>query len=107
MIHPRTSYWLMFGSAATFAAMSACAHALKDRCDWRVVTIARAGLAIVFTFLIAKLQHAPLAWPGPKTLWVRSIAGSLGMLCAFYTLTHMPISGSMKPLLRTTISLSM
>lgn len=85
----------MFGSAAAFATMSACAHALKDRCDWRIVTIGRAGLAFAFTFLIAKLQRAPLAWPGPATLWVRSIAGSLGMLCAFFTLTHMPISGSM------------
>jgi len=85
----------MFGSAVAFATMSACAHALKDRCDWRIVTIARAGLAFTLTFTIAKLQQAPLVWPGPKTLWVRSIAGSLGMLCAFFTLTHMPISGSM------------
>lgn len=85
----------MFGSAAAFAAMSACAHSLRDYCDWRIVTIARAGLAFLFTFIIARHQKAPLVWPGPKTLWVRSIAGSLGMLCAFFTLTHMPISGSM------------
>jgi drug/metabolite transporter (DMT)-like permease len=85
----------MLGSALTFATMSACAHALKDRCDWRMVLIARSSLAFVFTMAIAKWQHAPLVWPGPKTLWMRSIAGSLGMLCAFYTYMHMPISGAM------------
>jgi drug/metabolite transporter (DMT)-like permease len=85
----------MLASAFTFATMSACAHGLKDRCDWRMVIIARSGLAFLFTLIIARVQQAPLVWPGPKTLWMRSIAGSLGMLCAFYTLTHMPISGAM------------
>jgi drug/metabolite transporter (DMT)-like permease len=29
---------------------------------------------------------------GPRALWVRSLAGSAGVLCAFYALMHLPIS---------------
>ena len=50
----RYAYLLMFGSAAAFASMSACAHALGGRCDWRLVLVTRGGLVWLFAFLIAR-----------------------------------------------------
>jgi drug/metabolite transporter (DMT)-like permease len=84
----------MLGSAVTFATMSACARGLHGYCDWRVVAVVRATLAFVFTLAIARTVRVPLVWPGPKTLWVRSLVGCAGMLCTFFALAHLPVSRS-------------
>lgn len=90
----RASILLMFGSAASFAAMSACARGLQGLCDWRVVAATRAVLAFGFTLAVARAVRAPFVWPGPRTLWVRSLVGSAGMLCTFFALTRLPVSRS-------------
>ena len=94
MSRVRWAYLLMFGSAMAFATMSACASALKTHCDWRLVAAARAGLALVVTWPIAMALGVPLIWRASQTLWVRSITGSIGMVCTFFALTHLPVSGS-------------
>lgn len=94
MSRARWAYLLMFGSAIAFATMSACASALKTHCDWRLVAAARAALAFVVTWPIAKALGVPIIWRAPRTLWMRSIVGSIGMVCTFFALTHLPVSGS-------------
>lgn len=90
----RWAYLLMFGSALAFASMSACASGLKTQSDWRLVAAARAALALVVTWPIARLIGVPLIWRASRTLWMRSIVGSIGMVCTFFALTHLPVSGS-------------
>lgn len=92
--HARLAYLLMFASALSFATMSACASALRSHCDWRLVAVARAALAFALTWPVAKMLGVPLVWRAPRTLWVRSLVGSIGMVCTFFSLTHLPVSGS-------------
>jgi drug/metabolite transporter (DMT)-like permease len=82
----------MLAGSLSFAAMGAFSHLAGERCDWRLVAVARAGLAFVFSAAIALSSGARLVLWRPRLLWVRSLAGSVGVLCAFYALTHLPIS---------------
>lgn len=82
--------WMLLGAAA-FAVMATLSRAAADVVDWRVVTLARAGLMLVFALALARLRRVRLVFPGPAALWVRSLAGSASILCTFYAYTHLPV----------------
>jgi drug/metabolite transporter (DMT)-like permease len=82
----------MLSGAAAFATMGALSHLAGERCDWRLVAVARTLVAFVLSAAFAKATGVRLVVFGPLILWVRSLAGSFGVLCAFYALTHLPIS---------------
>jgi drug/metabolite transporter (DMT)-like permease len=82
--------WMLLG-AASFAVMATLSRAAADRCDWRVVTLARAGLMLVFAFAITFARRVRVPFPGPRALWVRSLAGSCAIFCTFYAYTHLPV----------------
>lgn len=79
--------WMLCG-AASFAVMAAMTAALKDECDWQWIAIARTGLAMVFAVMLAVAGGAKLVFLRPGKLWLRSIAGSVSLLCSFYAMTH-------------------
>ncbi|HXT59062.1 MAG TPA: DMT family transporter [Pirellulales bacterium] len=81
--------WMLAGALA-FACMGALAHAL-ERCDWLVVAVARTGLALAFSWMLAKAAGVKLVVWRPATLWIRSVAGSISLVCAFYALPRMHI----------------
>ncbi|HEX7902004.1 MAG TPA: DMT family transporter [Planctomycetota bacterium] len=81
----------MLLGAAAFAVMATLSRAAADRCDWRIVTLARAGLMLVFAAALAWARRVPLVFPGPRTLWLRSAAGSAAIFCTFYAYTHLPV----------------
>jgi drug/metabolite transporter (DMT)-like permease len=83
--------WMLCGAFA-FACMGAFAHGLDDVCDWQVVVLVRAVLATIFATLMVLAAGAKFVVWRPKTLWVRSIAGSISMLCTFYALPRLPIA---------------
>jgi drug/metabolite transporter (DMT)-like permease len=85
------AYLLILFSAFSFAAMTTCGHALGERCDWRITTVARAGLVFLFTLLIALRHGTRLVVWKPRTLWVRSIAGSISMLLTFFAMARLPV----------------
>lgn len=89
---PQVAYLLMLASSLAFAAMTTCGHALAARCDWRITAVARAGLAFAIVFAVAKHAGVPLVFNRPRTLWVRSIFGSVGMLLTFYAMKELPVS---------------
>jgi drug/metabolite transporter (DMT)-like permease len=60
--------------------------------DWRIVAVARASIVLLFTVPAAMYQRVRLIWNWPRTLWIRSITGSVSMLLTFYALTHIDIS---------------
>ena len=84
--------WMLI-SAAAFAGMSEFAGALNRlECHWMIVALARTSLALIFTACLAFAQKTPLVLWGPRTLWVRSLAGSVSLLCSFYALHRLPPS---------------
>jgi drug/metabolite transporter (DMT)-like permease len=86
------AYLLMLAGALAFATMGALSHAAGERCDWRLVAVARTSVAFVLSASFALAGGVRLVVAGPRVLWVRSLAGSLGVLAAFYALTHLPVS---------------
>jgi drug/metabolite transporter (DMT)-like permease len=86
------AYLAMVWGALAFALMGALSHQAGLRCDWRLVAAARASVAFVCALALALTAGVRLVVLRPRVLWLRSLAGSLGLVCAFYALTHLPIS---------------
>ncbi len=89
---PASPYAVMLLGSLAFAVMATLAHALGARCDWRVVALARTGLALAFAVALAVAAGVRLALWRPPTLWLRSTAGSVGLLCTFYALPRLPVA---------------
>lgn len=83
--------WMLCG-AASFAVMAIVAAALRDQVDWQWIAIARTGLAMMFAAALAVAGGARLVFLRPAKLWMRSIAGSISLVCGFYAMTHYPVS---------------
>ena len=90
--NPALPYLWSLLSAAAFAVMSILAASLKDDLDWQWIAMARAGLAMTFAATLAKAGGAKLIFFRPAKLWVRSLAGSISLVCGFYAMTHYPVS---------------
>lgn len=84
-------FWMLLG-AAFFAVMAALAYSLRDQLDWQWIAIARTGLAMMFAATMAVAAGKRLVFFRPRKLWVRSIAGSVSLVCGFYAMTHYPVS---------------
>jgi len=82
-------YLLMLLGSVSFALMAALTHAAGRHCDWQVVAFFRSLLVLAFVGLYARVRGARLVLWRPATLWMRSIAGSLSLVCTFYALTHL------------------
>ena len=80
--------WMLCG-CFVFAWMSEFAHLLTPTCDWRIVALARSTLAFAFSLSFALACGAKFVVWRPGILWVRSIAGSLSLLCTFYALSKL------------------
>src|SRR5438067_6219813 len=85
-------YVLMLLGAASFAVMAMFTVALKEHVDWQWIAIARTGLAMTFAGLMARAAGKQLVLFRPRKLWMRSIAGSVSLVCGFYAMTHYPVS---------------
>lgn len=85
-------YLWMIAGALAFAAMGTLAHALQPYCDWHLVAMARTGLALVFAAGLAVAGGAKLVFLRPATLWIRSIAGSVSLVCTFFALPRLPLA---------------
>jgi drug/metabolite transporter (DMT)-like permease len=89
------AYVSMLWGALAFASMGALGHLAGERCSWQLVALARTSLALIFSVAFALLAGVKLCFLRPASLWIRSLSGSLGILCSFYALTHLPISTSL------------
>jgi drug/metabolite transporter (DMT)-like permease len=86
--------WMVVG-ALCFASMGAMTHALGDRCDWLVVGLVRAAFMCGTAVLLARLAGVRLVFWTPRTLWVRSLAGSFSLVCNFYALARLPVADAL------------
>ncbi len=85
-------YLWMLISAASFACMSELAHALGTRCHWLIAALARTSLVLVFTVVLAYARGIKLVFWRPRTLWFRSLTGSVSLLCTFFAFHQLPAS---------------
>lgn len=81
--------WMLAGSFS-FALMATLSHQLSPLCDWRLTALARSGLAFLFAVVLARLAGARLVFGRPGILWVRSLAGSVSLVCTFYAQSLLP-----------------
>jgi drug/metabolite transporter (DMT)-like permease len=88
----RSAYAFMLASSLSFAVMGALGHLAGERCDWRLVAAARSSVAFLLTLALSLSAGVRLVLFRPAILWMRSLAGSFGVLFAFYALTHLPVS---------------
>ncbi|MBO0719809.1 MAG: DMT family transporter [Blastocatellia bacterium] len=93
--HQKIAYLHMLWASVSFAVMAAVSHWAGQRCDWQLVAVARASIAFFFSVIIAKASSVKLVILGPRTLWMRSLAGSTGILCNFYALSRLPVSDTL------------
>lgn len=91
----RSAYLHMLWGAVAFAAMGAFGHAAGERCSWPFVAVARTVVACVIAFAVARTTRVKLVFWRPKMLWMRSIGGSIGLICNFYAITHLPVSDAL------------
>jgi drug/metabolite transporter (DMT)-like permease len=80
----------MLCGSFSFAWMSSLAHLLGPSCDWRIIALARSSLAFLFAVGLARAAGARLVLFHPRVLWMRSIAGSVSLVCSFYAITRLP-----------------
>lgn len=90
----------MLAGSLCFAAMNALARGLRH-IPWPALGFSRALIGFVAAVLVARARGASLSIVDRRRMWERSIAGSTGMLCTFYALTHMPLADA-TALLNTT-----
>jgi drug/metabolite transporter (DMT)-like permease len=90
----------MLTGALCFAVMNALARGMRHL-PWPVLGFSRALFGLVIALGLARARGASLAIVDRRRMWQRSLAGSTGMLCTFYALTHMPLSDA-TALLNTT-----
>ncbi|MFN0119963.1 MAG: DMT family transporter [Blastocatellia bacterium] len=91
----RLAYVHMLWGSVAFSAMGAFGHAAGESCSWEFVAVARTVIAFLLSLLIARFSGVKLVLFGPRALWARSIAGSIGLLGNFYALTHLPVSDAL------------
>jgi drug/metabolite transporter (DMT)-like permease len=82
---------MLFGAMA-FSIMAALAHALGERLPWQLIATVRTALAFTFASLLAIRGGARLVLFHPRTLWVRSLAGSVSLVCTFFALSRLPVA---------------
>jgi drug/metabolite transporter (DMT)-like permease len=83
----------MLMGCACFTVMYAFVEGLRDDCDWQIIALARTALAFLFAVILAWAAGAKLVFLRPPVLWVRSLAGSMSLLCAFFAMTRdVPVS---------------
>src|SRR5947209_19405531 len=82
----------MLCGSFSFAVMSTLAHMLGERLDWQVVALSRAFLALFFAVLLGLAARIRFVFARPRVLWVRSLSGSVSLVCTFYCLPRLPVS---------------
>lgn len=93
-MHPpsaRPALWMTAGAFA-FATMSALTYGLGHRCDWLVIALIRAVCMFSMSAGLAAWQGVRLHVWNPPTLWLRSLSGSVSLVCNFYAMTRLPVA---------------
>lgn len=85
----------MLGGAFAFSLMGILTHAAGRVFDWQIIALARSGTALLIALSLAAAARSQLVFLRPRTLWIRSIAGSLSVLCNFFALAHLNVADAL------------
>jgi drug/metabolite transporter (DMT)-like permease len=75
-----------------FASMGALTRGLRNEFGWEVIALARSVVVLAVSGTLAVVGGVKLRLWRPRALWIRSIAGTISMLCVFYSFTQLPIA---------------
>ena len=87
----RASLYIL-GASLALATMGSMTHAVGPRCDWLVVSLVRAVMMFATAATLTRSAGSALVVWRPRSLWVRSLAGSCSLVCNFYALTRLPVA---------------
>lgn len=79
--------WMLLAALA-FTCMGGFARSLAQSCPWLLIAAVRTLLAMAIAGTCALASGQRLVFLRPGTLWMRSLAGSVSLLCTFYALGH-------------------
>ncbi len=88
----RAAVLLAVGSSVAGVGMAVLAHAVGPHVDFRLIVIARALLALVIAWIVARRAGHALMVRAPAAMWVRSLLGAAIMVACFYAYTALPAS---------------
>lgn len=81
--------WMLAGSLC-FAGMGTFAHAAGAYFPWQTIAVGRSVVPLVLVTLWAVAVGVPLVLWRPAILWMRSVSGSVSLVCTFFALAQMP-----------------
>lgn len=82
----------MVVGAFFFACMGIFTSALREDCDWQVIALTRTIMTLIVVSLWCLQAGVKLHLWRPARLWIRSLAGSVSLICVFYSLTNLPVA---------------
>jgi drug/metabolite transporter (DMT)-like permease len=82
----------MLAGSLSFAVMGALAHAAGEHFPWQVVALSRSLLVLIIVGVVAVATGTRLVLWKPRTLWLRSLAGSISLVGTFYALARLHVS---------------
>jgi len=89
--NPLPYLWMLLGTFA-FAVMAVLINELKEEVPWQWIALARSSLAMIFGAGLVMAAGAKFVFLRPRTIWMRSLAGSISLLCGFFAMTHYDVS---------------
>ena len=60
--------------------------------DWQIIAFFRAFLVFLFSLILLFVFRITPVIIGSRSLWLRSLAGSISLVCSFYALTKLQLS---------------
>lgn len=86
------AYAWMVSAMLAFASMGALAHGLRSQFGWEIIALARSTVMLTASAVLVVAGGVKLRLWRPPALWIRSIAGTMSMLCVFYSFTRLPVA---------------
>jgi drug/metabolite transporter (DMT)-like permease len=83
--------WLMVGSTLSFACMSVLAKQVSREVSFFETVFYRSFVGAILIYVYARYRHSSLHIQNRKWLLVRSVFGTIAMVCVFYALSHAPL----------------
>lgn len=83
--------WMLCGAVA-FSVMATLASSLGGTFPWQWIAVGRSTVPFLAFWALAWFGRVPLPLWKPRTLWIRSLAGSFSLVLTFFALTRLPSS---------------
>jgi len=79
----------MLCSAFCFSIMAVCGSVIGTNLSWIIVAFFRIAPTFIFVGIIALIRKEKILVLNSLSLWLRSILGTIALLCTFYSLSRM------------------